>query len=132
MMKINLTHLSKAVLQSFAWTLIAVVTEVIVYLVLVFKGIVSPQILSGSLGFFTLSVVNALCCLFIVKYNLVSILFIPLLMNSFILVIAFLNAALDPWWVPVASGWVLCLMASTIGIMIRRNRSVSNRQLERV
>ena len=131
-MKTTLTHLSKAVLQSLIGTFILVLAEVIVYLMLVYKGIVAPQIMNGSLGFFTVGVVNALCCLFLVKHSPVSILFVPLVMNSFILVMAYLNASLDPWWVPVASGWVSCLMASTIGLLIRRNRSGSNRQLERV
>lgn len=131
-MKINLTHLSKAVLQSLVWTLIAVIAEVIVYLVLVLKGIIAPEIMNGSLGFFIVSVVNALCSLFIVKHSPVSILFVPFFMNSFILVMAFFYATLDPWWVPVASGWILCLMASIIGIQIRIKTSNSQSQLERV
>lgn len=130
-MKLNLTHLSKAAFQSFIGTLVLVLAEVIIYLTLVFKGIVTPQIMNGSVGFFTVGVVNALCCLFIVKHSPVSILFVPLVMNSFILVMAYLNAALDPWWVPVASAWILCLMASIIGILIRRKILISHNHLER-
>ena len=131
-MKINLTHLSKAVLQSLIWTLLSVMAEVIIYLILVFNEIVGPQVMNGTMGFFILGVVNVMSCLFIVKHSPVSILFVPLIMNSFILVIAYLNASFDPWWVPVASGWILCMIASIIGILLRRRNSISHRQLERV
>ena len=132
-MKKNENKLSKAALQSLGWTLAVVIAEVITYIVFVFKGIVEPALMSGSLGFFIVSVINAICCFFIVKDNPLSIVFTPLIINALVLMMAFFNATFwfDPWWVPVASGWVLCIMASIIGMLIRKRISNSHIQLER-
>lgn len=123
-----------AVAKSLVLALIAVLAEVIVYITVIIEGIVQPEVMVGSLGLFMVSVLNAFFCFFIVKHNPISILFVPLIINVFIMVMAFFNTAnwLDSWWVPVASGWVLCLMASIIGLLIRKRTSNSDVQLERV
>jgi hypothetical protein len=125
---------SKSALLSLGWTVITVLAEVIVYVSLIVEGLVEPEVMSGSLGFFTFGIVNATCCFFIVRQKPVSIWFVPVIINAFLLVMAFFNTAfwMDPWWAPVASGWILCLMASITGILIRKKMSVSQHQFERV
>jgi len=121
------TNVSKSAVQSLGWTLLTVIAEVIVYISVIVKGLVEPEAMSGSLGFFLFSVVNAICCFFIVKYKPISILFVPFIINAFLLVMAFFNTAfwIDPWWAPVVGGWILCIMASIIGALVRKRASVS-------
>jgi hypothetical protein len=126
-------NLSKAALQSLGWTLLTVVTEVIVYISVIVEGLVKPEVMSGSLGIFIYSLINAICCFFIVKYRPFSIFFVPMIINVFILVMAFFNTVfwIDPWWAPVVGGWVLCLMASIIGVLINKRTSISSIQFEK-
>ena len=125
--------LSKSALQSLGWTMITVLAEVIVYVSVIVKGLVEPEVMSGSLGFFIFSVVNATCCFFIVKHKPISIWFVPLIINAFLLVMAFFNTAfwIDPWWVPVVFGWFLCLISSFLGALVKRT-SMAPVQLERI
>lgn len=127
------TTLSRAALQSLGWTLITVIAEVIVYVAVLVEGLVEPEVMSGSLGFFIFSVVNAICCFFIVKHRPISIWFVPVIINAFVMVMAFFNTAfwIDPWWFPFVAGWVMCLMASIIGTLVRKRASVSTIQLGR-
>lgn len=131
-MKKHKNNLSKAAVQSLGWTLLTVVAEVVVYVSVIVEGLVEPEVMSGSLGFFIYSIVNAICCFFIVKYKPISILFVPLIINAFLLVMAFFNTSfrMDPWWAPVVGGWVMCVMASIIGALVRKRTSISNIQLE--
>ena len=97
------------------------------------QGVVEPELMNNSLSFFIVSLVNAIFCFFIVKHNPLSILFVPLVINAFILMMAFFNAAfwLDPWWVPVVTGYVVCMMASIIGVLMRKKSTISHIQVER-
>lgn len=125
--------LPKAAVQSLGLVLLTVMAEVIVYISVIVEGLIEPEIMSGSLGFFTFSLVNATCCFFIVKHKPISIWFVPFIINAFLLVMAFFNTAfrIDPWWAPVVSGWVLCIMASVMGALMRRRTSVPQMQLDR-
>lgn len=125
--------LSKSALQSFGWTMITVLAEVIVYVSLVVEGLVEPEVMSGSLGFFIFGIVNATCCFFIVRHKPVSIWFVPLIINAFLVVMAFFNTAfwMDPWWAPVVFGWFLCLISSIMGALMKKT-SMAHIQLEGV
>ncbi|HEY3370496.1 MAG TPA: hypothetical protein VGK10_06590 [Prolixibacteraceae bacterium] len=127
-------NLPKAAVKSLGWTLLTVVAEVIVYVSVIVEGLVELETLNGSLGFFIFSVINAICCFFIVKYKPISILFVPLIINAFILVMSFFNTAywIDPWWLPVVGGWAFCIMASIIGALVRKRRVQSYIHLEGV
>jgi len=118
---------------SFKWALLALSAEIIIYTSVIIQGLVQPELFTSSLGFFMVNVVNTICCFFIVKYCPVSILFVPLIINAFIFVMAFFNTSfgVNPWWVPVATGWAVCMMASTIGVLLRKKSSISHIQLER-
>lgn len=133
-MKRQRNNLSKAAFKSLVLALLTVVAEVVVYVSVIVEGLVDPEKMSGSFGFFIYSIVNAICCFFIVKYKPISILFVPLIINAFLLIMAFFNTAfwMDPWWAPVAGGWVMCLLASIIGVLVRKRTSKSYIQLERV
>jgi len=133
-MKINITKLSKLTIRSLGLALIVIIAEVMVYASFIVKGIIDPEIITSSTGFIIVSAINAICCLFIVKYNPISILFVPLLINAFILLMAFYNTVfwIDPWWVPFVGGWVWCIMASIIGALLRKRTSISHVQLQRV
>ena len=132
-MKANGNNLSKASMQSLGLAVIVIIAEVLVYSSVIVKGLVKPEVMNSSLGFFIVSALNTVCCFFIVKYNPISILFVPLVINTFILAMAFFNTAfgIDPWWVPVVSGWLVCIMSSIIGALIRKRTSKSHIQLER-
>lgn len=132
-MKKNRHNLSTAAIQSFGLALIVIIAEILVYSSFIVEGLVKPEVMNSSLGFFIVSALNTVCCFFIVKYNPISILFVPLVINTFILAMAFFNTAfgIDPWWVPVVSGWLVCMMASIIGALIRKRTSISHVQLER-
>ncbi|HAH25284.1 MAG TPA: hypothetical protein DCL77_16270 [Prolixibacteraceae bacterium] len=130
-MKRQKNSLSKAAFKSLVLALLTVVAEVVVYISVIVEGLIEPEKMSGSFGFFIFSIVNAICCFFIVKYKPISILFVPLIINAFLLVMAFFNTAfwMDPWWAPVVGGWIMCLLASIIGVLIRKRASISNLQL---
>jgi len=132
-MKTNGNNLPKASMQSLGLAFIVIIAEVIVFSWFIVKDLVKPEVMNSSLGFFIVSALNTVCCFFIVKYNPISILFVPLVINAFILAMAFFNTAfgIDPWWVPVVSGWSVCMMASIIGALIRKRTSISRVQLER-
>ena len=132
-MKINITKFSKLTMRSLGLALLVIVTEVMVYASFIVKGIIDPEVIVSSTGFILVSAVNSFCCLFIVKYNLISILFVSILINAFVLVMAFYNTVVwvDPWWVPFVGGWVWCMMASIIGALLRKRTSVSHIQLQR-
>jgi hypothetical protein len=133
MMGKHTTTLSRAALQSLGWTLITVMAEVIVYVAVLVEGLVEPEVMSGSLGFFIFSLINAVCCFFIVKHRPISIWFVPVIINAFVMMMAFFNTAyrIEPWWLPFVAGWVMCLMASIIGALMRKRASDAHIQLER-
>lgn len=125
-------NLSKGAVQSLGWTLLIVVAEIVVYVSVIVKGLVEPDLMFGSYGFFIYSLVNAICCFFIVKYKPISILFVPLIINVFLLGMAFFNTSfrIDPWWSPVVGGWILCLSASIVGVILRKRNRGSNIQIQ--
>lgn len=127
------SNLSKSAIKSLVLALLAVFAEVVVYVSVIVEGLIEPEKMSGSFGFFIFSIVNAICCFFIVKYKPISILFVPLIINAFLLVMAFFNTAfwMDPWWAPVVGGWIMCILASIIGVLIRKRAAVSNMRLNR-
>lgn len=129
--KVN--NLLTGTVQSLGLVLVVIIAEVLVYSSVIAEGLVKPEVINSPLGFFIVNAVNTVCCFLIVKYNPVSIVFVPLIINAFILAMAFFNTAfgIEPWWLPVVSGWAVCMMASILGLLIRKRTSVSRIQLER-
>lgn len=132
-MKTNSMKLSKLTMRSLGFALIVIIAEVMIYASFIVKGLIEPEVITSSTGFIIVSAVNAICCLFIVKYNPISILFVPLLINAFVLLMAFYNTVfwIDPWWIPFVGGCVWCIMASIIGALLRKRTSISHTQLQR-
>jgi len=126
-------NLPKAAVQSLGLAMLTVVAEVIIYISVIMEGLVAPEVMNGSLGFFIFSIVNAICCFFIVKRKPVTIFFVPLIINAFILMMSFFNTAfwIEPWWAPVVGGWIFCVMASIIGALAKKRSSGSYIQLKR-
>lgn len=117
-MKTQGYYLLITIAQSFVSTFIASVAGVVVYLSVIMDGLVEPEIINGQFGLFILGVLNALSCFFIVRHNSVSIWFVPLLINIFVIAIAFWEP--DFWsstlWIPACGGWILCIVASLLGL----------------
>lgn len=77
------------------------------------------------LAYILYDLVTAGCCFIIIKYNPISIWYVPIICN----LVGIISAIVEPnfWitslWIYFCSGWVLSLIASIIGAQTgRRNR----------
>ncbi|HAH25281.1 MAG TPA: hypothetical protein DCL77_16255 [Prolixibacteraceae bacterium] len=120
--------------QSLGWAFIALIEGVILYGWVVVEGLVEPEVISGSTGLFLYGIVNAICCFFIVFYCPRSVWFVPFIINTFLIALTFWephfwNTSL---WVPVCSGWALCIVSSIAGALAGDKTTISPHRLERI
>jgi len=86
------------------------------------------EILGLSLAIYVYDAINATACFFLVKRNPKSIWYIPLLINSLLIMIAFFDTRfwLEPFYIPVCIGWVLCAVASIVGALLGRRTATAD------
>jgi hypothetical protein len=80
---------------------------------------------SGIVPYVLFDLLAAAACFFIIKQNPKSIWYVPLIVNSLLILSAFVegnfwknppDARGIPMWIPVCAGWVLCLAVSVIAV----------------
>lgn len=83
----------------------------------------------GNTAYILFGLLSAAACFFIIKQNPKSVWYVPLIINSLLILAAFIepnfwrmppNTSGIPMWIPVCSGWILTIIASIIGARIGR------------
>ena len=87
----------------------------------------------GNTAYILFGLLSATACFFIIKQNPKSIWYVPLIINSLLILSAFIepnfwrmppNASGIPMWIPVCGGWILTLIFSIIAAI--KGRTAAN------
>ena len=77
----------------------------------------------GTIAYMLFGLLSTIACYFIIKKNPRSVWYVPLIINSLLILSAFIesffwrlppNASGTPMWIPVCFGWILTLILSII------------------
>ncbi len=125
-MKINRLQSFFSRFPSWALALIILMGEFFVFSFFPFKLVdIVPGKISEVLTFSIYVVINVICCFLIVRQNPKSIWYVPLIINAVLIIAVFgeINFRRPSIWIPVCSGFVLSIIASIIGVEIRKRKT---------
>jgi len=89
----------------------------------------------GNTAIILFGLLSATACFFIIKKNPQSVWYVPLIINSLLILSAFIepnfwrlppNVSGIPMWIPVCGGWVLSIIASIIGATLGRKAAITD------
>lgn len=117
----------KSFLSDFPSWALSVLTLIIATVVLfVTDELVHSFDKGGLTAYIIYDLLIAAACFFIIRRNPQSVWYVPLICNVLLIISAFVepNFWRTSMWIPVCSGWVLSLIASSLGILVGKRNAV--------
>jgi hypothetical protein len=117
-------------IPSWALALIILLGEFFIFSFFPFRLVdIVPGKISEIFTFILYVLINVICCFFIVRQNPKSIWYVPLIINSVLImaVLGEINFRRPSIWIPVFCGFVLSIGASIMGLRARKRHTIFNR-----